>query len=64
MKVIGVLVLISGLSSLAACSPNPAANTTEGGLGGAATGAAIGCVATIPIGRAPGAAVGRQWAAA
>jgi hypothetical protein len=55
MKVIGALVLVSGL---AACSPNPAANTTEGGLGEAATGAAIGCVATIPIGCAPGAAVG------
>ena len=55
MKVIGAIAVLTGL---AACTPNPAANTTEGGLGGAATGAAIGCVATIPIGCVPGAAVG------
>jgi hypothetical protein len=34
-----VLVLISGL---AACSSNSAANTTEGGLGGAATAQLLG----------------------
>src|SRR5208282_5322749 len=55
IKLYGAIALVTGL---AACSPNPVANTTQGGLGGAATGAAIGCLATIPIGCAPGAAVG------
>jgi outer membrane lipoprotein SlyB len=38
--------------------PDPAKNMVVGGMGGAAVGAAIGCLATLPIGCAPGAAVG------
>jgi hypothetical protein len=38
--------------------PDPSKNMVVGGMGGAAVGAAIGCLATLPIGCAPGAAVG------
>ena len=38
-----------------------AANTLRGGVGGAGLGALIGCLVTIPIGCAPGAAVGATW---
>ena len=46
---------------------NPVANTADGGMGGAATGAVIGCIATIPIGCVPGCgsrgcASGGAWA--
>jgi hypothetical protein len=38
--------------------PDPGKNVVAGGVGGAALGAAIGCLATLPIGCAPGAAFG------
>jgi|HubBroStandDraft_1064217.scaffolds.fasta_scaffold56402_2 hypothetical protein len=38
--------------------PDPGRNVVAGGVGGAALGAAIGCLATLPIGCAPGAAFG------
>jgi hypothetical protein len=37
---------------------DPGRNVVAGGAGGAALGAAIGCLATLPIGCAPGAAFG------
>jgi hypothetical protein len=39
-------------------APDTGGNMVKGGVSGAALGAAIGCVATIPIGCAPGAAFG------
>ena len=53
MKMYSAILLVTGL---AACTSNPVANTAD--MGGAATGAVIGCIATIPIGCVPGAAVG------
>jgi hypothetical protein len=55
MKTISAILL---MARLAACTHDPVQNTTEGGAGGAATGAVIGRLATIPIGCGPGAAVG------
>jgi len=51
----------AGLLALARCTPNPGANLTEGGLGGAAVGCGIGAAATAPllgIGCVPGAIIG------
>jgi len=51
----------AGLLVLAGCTPNPGANLTEGGLGGAAVGCGIGAAATAPllgIGCVPGAIIG------
>jgi hypothetical protein len=38
-----------------------ATNTVKGGAGGAALGAFIGCLVTLPVGCGPGAAVGAAW---
>jgi hypothetical protein len=46
---------------LAACTPNPGTNLTEGGLGGAAVGCGIGAAVTAPllgVGCVPGAIIG------
>ena len=58
MRNLTAVLLVAGLAGLGACTHDPVENTAEGGVGGAATGATIGCLATIPIGCAPGAAVG------
>lgn len=55
---IPTVALIIGIATLSACTPNPDENTAAGTLGGAGAGAAIGCLATIPVGCVPGAIVG------
>jgi hypothetical protein len=51
----------AALLVLAGCTPNPGANLTEGGLGGAAVGCGIGAAVTAPllgVGCVPGAIIG------
>jgi hypothetical protein len=61
-----ILALAAALSATA-CTPNPALNMTEGGLGGAMAGCAIGAAVTAPllgIGCVPGALIGGSSGAA
>src|SRR5437660_8096691 len=49
------------LLALAACTPNPGTNATEGAIGGAAVGCGIGAAVTAPllgVGCVPGAIIG------
>ena len=53
MKAISAIALLIGMAASVpafAQSPDPAANALAGGTNGAATGAVIGCIVTIPIG--------------
>src|SRR5258708_6007094 len=60
MKNLSVVALLAGMALAIpafAQTPDPATNAVVSGTGGAATGALIGCIVTIPIGCAPGAAL-------
>jgi hypothetical protein len=55
IRIIGAIALAAALG---ACTVGRPANPTTGGVEGGSSGAAIGCLVTIPIGCAPGAVVG------
>jgi hypothetical protein len=55
------MIVVGSLLALAACTPNPGVNATEGAVGGAAVGCGIGAAATAPllgVGCIPGAIIG------
>ena len=42
-------LVVGSLLALAACTPNPGVNATEGAVGGAAVGCGIGAAVTAPL---------------